>query len=522
MLVQHCSVGALDLLFGLGGDNGGSVVEVSQSNTAQVDECHEGGSVTCGNVCVGLEDAVGLSSLDGGRVQAAAVDGASLHVVVSLGGILTVVVQPGDGLHADVLSIPVGLVSLEHDGVLSGSVGNNVGTAVSDVVGGLAVGVVLVVSGEVCTELAALGLVVGTAHGSEHAVAQHGHEVGSGLAQSVLQGSIVDSLDADFCEIGDITGDVLGSVNDNALNQVFQTAHGVHHVLHTGDEVVSLDVSDLTALGVDPHSTLADLEGVSLSAVSIVGDGVAFSQSGLQLVFHVVLVQAVVGVNDSFGVSSHGGSQNVPSLGIGIVSQGVGVLQGVALAGQEVLCPLLVGAGALQLVPLALHLIAVSNGQGLGGDDHVVITVGVVAPQSGSSGVGSDAGDSVVTAVGRQGQHNAGSHQLSFSNSHQSLTLGDIGSSLSGFVGGVELAQNVVIDGLRQGIVIVSVLSVGIYVLNGTGGLSCCGFGSSGLSCSRLGCRLVALASDQAECHNESKKHANDLLGIHFQILLIK
>ena len=445
-------------------------------------------------------------------------------VVVSLQRILTVVVHPGDGLHGDVLSIPVAGVSGEDDGVLSGSVGNQVGTAVSDIIGGLAVGVGLSLSVVVSAELTALGLEVLTVHGSEHAVAQHGVEEGAFLRQGVLQGVGINSLNTDIVEVGGLAVDVLIGTNDasSLVSQVLQAACCVHHVLHTGDEVVSGDLSDLTALGVNPLSALTQDEGPGLGAVFVNLLGPALSQSGLQLVLCIVLYQAVVGVNNSFGVSSHGGCQNVPSLRIGRVTEGVGVLQGVALTGQELSSPVAVVdfVFSAQLSPLCLHLVAVSGQQRLGSDQNVVVTVGVVAPQSGSSGVGSNTGDSVVTAVGAQGQHNAGTQQLSLSNSHQSMTLGN-GSCilLSIGVNFVELAQDVFVDSPGQLVVVLDV-SIRIYVLN-----RCIHFGSigcRGLCCGSLGFSgsLGFAAGDQTQNHDQSQKQSNDLLGIHFQILL--
>ena len=57
-----------------------------------------------------------------------------------------------------------------------------------------------------------------------------------------------------------------------------------------------------------------------------------------------------------------------------------------AVFGQELLSFSFPGAGALQLVPLSLHLIAVSDGQGLGSNDNVVITIGLIAPQGAGGG----------------------------------------------------------------------------------------------------------------------------------------
>ena len=496
VLVQDSSVGTLDLLLGLGGSSGGVVVEVSHRNTVQVDEGNVGGTIGQGNVCVVIEHALSLSSLDSIDVQASAGQNAGDGVLVSLGGIGAIVVQPGDGLQVDAVLVPVQGVSLEHDGVLSGSVGDQVGTAVCDIVGGTAVGVGLSSGIVLVAELTALGLVEGSAQRCEAVVAQHGVEVGSGLAQGVDQGVVIGSLDTDLSEVGDVAGMVLSCVDDNALNQPSQAFLAIQHVLHAIDEVVSSDVSDLTALRVGPLSTLADVEG---PGQAVLGLFPGLCQSADQNILGVVLDQAVEGVDNSLGVSCHGGSQSVPGLRIVGVAHGVSIGDGVAVGLQELLSLGLPGAGALQLAPHSLQLVTVSDGDQLVSDDQVVVTIGVVAPHGAGAGVGNSAGDSVVTASGNQGNDCAGLQQLSLSDSHQSETLGDGLSLVSCLVGGVELAQDVIIDGGGQLIVVVEQVCVGVDVLNSL----VAGLGNIGAG--------LAAAGSQRQHHDQGQNQAHDL-----------
>ena len=370
-------------------------------------------------------------------------------------------VHIGEGLQVVAVLVPVRLVSLQNDGVVGGEGGDDVRTAVSDGVGALAVQVALSSLVVLSAELAALGLVVGTAHRSEDAVAQHGGEVGGGLSQSVLNSVIVESLNTDLCEVSNFTGDVLVSVDDvsaTCANQVLQAASGVHHMLHTGNEVVSLNVSNLTVLVVNPNSALTQLEGV-LQAVS--GDFVALSQSGLGLVLHIVLDQSVISLNQDLGVGSVGGCQNVPEGGISVKIEGSGVLQGVALVSQVLLDVSFVSTGANQLSPLSLHSSNVFCLDGLIGDQSVVETVGIVTEQDGSVGVGSDLGHGVVAALRSGGQENTCSQQLSLSDSHLGITHRLVAFLHSFLIVLVEFAQDVIVNCARQ-LVVVSDVCVGI------------------------------------------------------------
>ena len=404
-------------------------------------------------------------------------------------------VHVGEGLQVVVAGIPVGSVGFQNDGVLGSVAGDDVGTAVSDGVGALAVQVGLSGVVVLSTELTTLGLVVGAAHGSEHAVAQHGGEVRSGFSQGVLNGVIVESLNANLGEIGDFAGNILISVDNvsaASADQVFQAALGVHHVLHTGDEVVSLQVSNLTVLVVNPDNALTELEGV-LQAVF--RNGVAQSQSGLGLVLHVVLDQAVVGLNKDLGVSSVGSFQNVPVGDVSVKVESSGIFDGVALAGQVFLNPAFVLTGTDLLGPLGLHLSDVSSLDGLLGDDSVVETVSIVTEQNGGVGVRSDLSHSVVAALGSGGQENASAQQLSFGDSHLGITHRLAGLIHSILVVVVELTQNLGVNGAAQCVVILSILCKRIHIGNRSVGFV-----------TLIGRSTGGQRGDHADSHQQSKQ----------------
>ena len=415
-------------------------------------------------------------------------------------------------MDVDVLSIPVGLVCLENDGIFSSCVGNNVRTAVCDGVGVLAIGIGFVFGVEISAELAAHGLIEGSAHRSEHAITKEGHEEGARSLEGVLNSTIVNCLDADFREVVNLSVDVSVSVHDSAAigtDKVFQTAHSVHHVLHAGNKVVSNNGSNLTALGVDPYKALTEGKGVN---GAVFGNFVALSQCGLESAFAVILIQAVIGVDDCLGVSRTGGSQNVPSLRIAGIAHGEGVLQGVALAGQVFLYPILVGAGAPEFIPLFLHLgsFGSQDGQLAVYNNVVVETFVVVAPLSVAVAIGSNAANGKVTAVGGQGEHNAGLQQLCLGNCHQSKTHGLVFLLQSFHVDVIELTKSHVVQ-IRRSFIIAHRGDVNIFA-GFTGGIGCRG----SIRCIGCSCFFrAAAANKQAGYHAERQKKCNQFL--HFQ-----
>ena len=344
--------------------------------------------------------------------------------------------------------VPVAVIGLEHDGVLLGGVGHQIGTIVGDVVGILAVQVGLGFRVVVRAELAALRGVIVTAQRSEHAVAQHGGEEGAGSGQGVLQGGVVNSLHAHGGEIGGFAVHVrfrAGDVAAFGAHQVFQTLGGVHHVLHAGNPVVRLDIGDLTALAVHPGHAFPDGEGVGQA---VLADGVTGGQRGLLNIFFVIFEQAVIGVDDGAAVRLLGGGQHVPGVGVGAVGVVVHVGQLIALVRQVGLGLGIVFAGAVDFVPQVaqiLHFVRLQDA--FLDDDTLVHAVRVIAPQGGVDGTGSDPGNGIVAAPALQGDHHGGAQNLRLGDRHQGIPQAQVLHFRLGFgIVGVEIAQDGVVD----------------------------------------------------------------------------
>ena len=244
-------------------------------------------------------------------------------------------------------------------------------------------------------------------------------------------------------------------------------------MLEACNEAVSGNFLNYSTLVVNPLNALTDLEGVGQT---VLRDGVGLCQSRNLVVLCIVLHQTVVGVNDSLGVSSLGGCNCVPGLGIGGVTQSISISNGHALAGQVILSPSEVlssgGAGA----PLSLHLVTDGGSQRiLVHDDGSVVSVRIVAPEDRGNGVRSYAGDRVVTTVCGGGQHNAGLEQLCLGDSHQGKSLRHIGCSLSCGVVLVEVAEHLCIQLVRDSCMILACIRItGILeFLGGSGSTTC-------------------------------------------------
>ena len=313
------------------------------------------------------------------------------------------------------------------------------------------VGVALLLAGFlklINAERTALGQEECLGHRSEYVVAQHGHEVGGGSLKGVSNGVLINSLNTNLSKVGNLTGDILAGVLNNTLNEVLKAALSVQHVLEAVYEALSGELFDLGALIVQPHHALTELEGVGQT---VLGNSPGLSQCGNLVVLGVVLNQTVEGVNDCLGVSSVGGCKSIPGLGVGGVAKGVSISNGVALTGQEGLSPseVLLAGGALS--PMSLHLVTDSGSQGvLLNNNSGVVAIGIVAPENGGNGVRSNSGDGIDTTFCGRGEHNTGLKQLCLGDSHEGKSLGNGGGCLSGLVVLVELAENLLVEIVRD------------------------------------------------------------------------
>ena len=241
-------------------------------------------------------------------------------------------------------------------------------------------------------------------------------------------------------------------------------------MLHAGHEVVGLHVGDLTSLGVHPDDAFPQVEGVGQAVLTDLPGG---GQSGLLHVFDVVFIQTVVGLDDLLAVCFHGGSQNVPSVGIAGAGHVVLVVELVTVGGQVLLDPGFKGAGALELAPLGADLVDLIQGQDIAlDDDGLVVPLVVGAPQGGVHGTGSHTADGVVAAPALQGDHDGGAQQLGLGLGHQGKPHGQvfrIHVVLGLLIEPIELAQDILVDAGRILVVGVGIEKLGEYVGGQTG-----------------------------------------------------
>ena len=153
---------------------------------------------------------------------------------------------------------------------------------------------------------------------------------------------IIDRFDTDLIEISNLVVDISGSILDHTVNQELQSAHGIHHVLHTSNPVVCCDIRHFSSLRINPHSTLADMERIGQS---IVRDLIALSQSGLKHVLHIILHQSVKSIDNGFTVCGLACSKYIPCRRICIVKVIIiCILQLISFVCQICLNPFLIGA----------------------------------------------------------------------------------------------------------------------------------------------------------------------------------
>ena len=153
---------------------------------------------------------------------------------------------------------------------------------------------------------------------------------------------VIDRLDAHLIEIRDLIVDITRCVLDHAVDQELQAAHRIHHVLHTCNPVVSLDISNLSALGIHPFNTLTDVERIGQA---IVGHLITLSQCRLLNILHIILHQSVIRIDDRLVVHCLACSENIPCRWIRIIEiVAVRILQLISVVRQIFLHPLLIGS----------------------------------------------------------------------------------------------------------------------------------------------------------------------------------
>ena len=291
-------------------------------------------------------------------------------------------------------------------------------------------------------EHAALAEVIAAAHGQEGGVGNHAHEVRALINKGVLQGVIVESLDADLAEVGDLAAEVLGNAYDNAVEVVDGARAGVGKVLRAGDPVVGDKVGDLAALGIDPLNALADGEGVGQA---VLAHGVIGGEAGLLDALGVVLVEVV---DEGRVVVEVAVAEDIPGGADAVKGGDGGVRKGVALAGEVLPGGVGIGAGAGELVPEVGNRGVILVADYLVGEDHLVIVDAVAHPAYVATGAEGVAAHGVAAAGRVHRARDAALEELGLGDGHQGPALGQ-GLGREGLlVDLVEVAQGGHIDGL--------------------------------------------------------------------------
>ena len=324
MLVQNSGLGSDLLLISLSGNENRGIIVVSVALSVEVKESAEGGRVGKGGVLVFIEDiasvfgSLSLRDFNKRLVKTYTVYKAADSVIVRGLGIGGLGVSPVNLMNIESILIPVRGISFKSHRVLGGSIGAKEGSAVSDRVLILAIGVSIGILYRLKfrAELAASGLKVGSAHGSEGTVTHHGGEIRNNLFQCVFESIVINRLNAYLGEISVVAVDIISSAHDNITDKVLRAALGVTSVLHASNEIVSGKIGNLTTLRIYPLNALAKVEGIGKA---VLGNVVAGSDGGLLSVLYVVLEKSVIGVYKELGVIGGVGSQNVPSGKVGRV-----------------------------------------------------------------------------------------------------------------------------------------------------------------------------------------------------------
>ena len=290
-------------------------------------------------------------------------------------------------------------------------------------------------------EDAALAQVVAAAHGQEGGVGNHAEEVRALVDEGVLEGVVVDGLDADLAEVGNLAAEVLGDADNDAAEVVDGARAGVGKVLQARDPVVGHEVGDLTALGVDPLDALADVEGVG---EAVVAHGVAGGEARLLDALGVVLIEVV----DEGGVVVEVAvAEDVPGRADAVEGGDGGVGEGVALAGEVLPGGVGIGAGAGELVPEVGERGVILVTDYLVGENHLVIVDAVAHPAYVATGAEGVAAHGVAAAGRVHRARDAALEELGLGDGHQGPALGQGLGRESLLVDLVEVAQGGHVDG---------------------------------------------------------------------------
>ena len=446
-VLHSCSRSCL-LFLALCGSSGGVVVYVCISLTVEIVKVHEGSRSCITHIRVSVKQIIVLGSNGGSRSQGNPVNGTILRIVVPFGHIGTVIIQPVNVLNVDVVLVPVGLICLEYDRILFGSIRHYIGTAVCNGIRSFTIEIIRCGRIKLCSEFTAFRLIEGFAHRCKDVIAKHSHEVAAGLLKGVYQCVIIGSFCTNLSEIGNTAVNVLRSILDHTFYQILQTALCIHHVLHSRYKVICCQVSHFSALGIYPLQTLTDMEGISQT---ILGNFITLCQCRLKNTFVIILYQTIIGIYQRLSLCLSGTCQNIPGRRICRITVVVLIFQSIAFLFQIFFSLCLVSAGSFQLCPFFSQCSYILSFDEIGSDQCLVDTILIASPKTIAYGMRSHSAQSVVTALGFGRKHNSRLHQFGFCLSHHGISLGNVGLLFCFAVQAVELTQLGIIDFRRSG-----------------------------------------------------------------------
>ena len=212
------------------------------------------------------------------------------EVIVLPGHVAAIVIDEVYILNYHILRIPIVRIRYIGNRVFIRYIRAQIGAAVCDMILVCAIHIAGGGDGRVVlrnAEHAALGHVVGPAHGYKSRLSHHGHEIGALLRQGVLEGVVIQGLDADGGEVRGLTTEVFRHAYHKAVEIFNRAGAGIRQVLSGGHPVIGHQIRNLSALGIRPNHTLPNVEGVGQAVLRNI---IAGGQPGNQLPLAVVLI----------------------------------------------------------------------------------------------------------------------------------------------------------------------------------------------------------------------------------------
>ena len=212
------------------------------------------------------------------------------EVIVLPGHVAAIVIDEVYILNYHILRIPIFRIRYIGNRVFIRYIRAQIGAAVCDMI--LVCAIHIAGGGHIRIILrdakyTALRHIVGPAHGDKRRLRHHGHKIGAFLRQGVLQGIVIQRLDANGGKIRGLTTEVFRHAYHKAVEVLNSTSTCIRQMLSGSHPVIGHQIRNLSALGIRPNHTLPNVEGVGQA---ILRDIIAGGQPGNQLSLAVVLV----------------------------------------------------------------------------------------------------------------------------------------------------------------------------------------------------------------------------------------